>query len=289
MDPAFIFETDSDGNEITTVQLRARWNPRPRIGVRLDSYLRHARQEGPAPERTAQGVTASLTTYLAPGWVGSGGVGVSGSDAPAEGATPNVFASVSTPRRYSIGASLAYAYGPFDATALLIERGVTLGEISLAARAEPSAGWTLSLGLALGSLTGTESNTRTVFKVAVTRLLAPLWTLGGRLKAFGYERDVNDGYFDPDLYWLLELPLRWRRQLQRFAIVAEIAPGLQQVGSDGSAKAALLAYSRVGYTLAPGRELGIGLTYSHSGASAFATDAADYRYFSINAGGTFTF
>jgi hypothetical protein len=53
---------------------------------------------------------------------------------------------------------------------------------------------------------------------------------------------------------------------------------VQRIGSAGDAKGALSGRARVGYTLAPGREVGVSLAFSNLGMERFQAGATGYRY-----------
>ena len=176
---------------------------------------------------------------------------------------------------------MTYRQGPLDYTALLIERAVSIKELVFDGRWTISDQWSVTGALARGWLHGTESNSRTVFDGEGMRVLTDYWEVGGRVRTFSYARDLNDGYFDPDFYMLTEVPVRWRHAPTRWSLRAELAPGIQKVGSDGSLEFALRGMGSASYQLRPGRSLGLELTYSNSGANAFATGDRNYRYFAI--------
>lgn len=282
-------ENDSDGNDMTTFQLRTGWHPHQRLAVAFDGYLRQAEFPVGVPDRRARGATVSISGYLVPGWSLSGGVGASGSNGVTGRTFFNGFASIATPRKYGLNGSVTYRRAPVDATALLIERGVSIAEFVAVAGARPGTGWVLTAEIAGASLSGTQDNSRTLGRFSVNREITANWDVGGRFRAFGYERDINDGYFDPDFYMLIEAPVRWRHDFTAWRVVLEVAPGLQQIGSGGSLDGAVGLDGRVTYAIAPGRDLGFKVIYSRSGASTFATGDTNYRYVAVGAIATWVF
>ena len=58
----------------------------------------------------------------------------------------------------------------------------------------------------------------------------------------------------------------------------EVAPGLQQVTSDGDPGSSLRTNARVGYRLGDGRELSVSFGYSSAGLTSFATGSEGYDY-----------
>ena len=282
-------ENDSDGNDMTTFQLRTGWHPHPRLAIGFDGYFRQTEFRAGVPDRSAEGATVSLTGYLVPGWNITAAAGASGSNGITDRTFFNGFASVSTPRRYPVNGAVTYRRGSVDATALLIERGVSIAELSAVASTSPSRGWSLTGELSGASLSGTQDNNRTLGRFSVTREITNDWDVGGRFRAFGYEKDLNDGYFDPNFYMLVETPVRWHHDFDVWRLVAEVAPGLQQIGSGGSLDGVIGLDGRVTYLLAPGRDIGFKVVYSRSGASNFATGDTDYRYVAVGMIATWVF
>ncbi len=282
-------ENDSDGNDMTTFQLRTGWHPHPRLAVGFDGYFRQTEFRIGVPDRSAEGATVSLTGYLVPGWNITGAVGASGSNGITGRTFFNGFASVSTPRRYPVNGAVTYRRGSVDATALLIEKGVSIAELTAVASTSPSRGWALIAEISRATLSGTQDNNRTLGRFSVTREIANGWGVGGRFRAFGYEKDLTDGYFDPNFYLLVETPVSWHHDFEAWRLVAEAAPGLQQIGSDGSLDGVIGLDGRVTYLVAPGRDVGFKVVYSRSGASTFATGDTDYRYVAVGLIATWVF
>jgi hypothetical protein len=55
---------------------------------------------------------------------------------------------------------------------------------------------------------------------------------------------------------------------------AEVAPGAQRIGSAGDFEGRAQRRARVGYTIAPGREIGLAFTFSDLGLERFAAGRA---------------
>jgi len=293
--PAFTYETDSDGNRIATLSSGAAFRPDPRLEVRADAYVRHARLDfTPELEGNAQGVAMALRAQFEPGWWILGGAGVTGTDAEDADARANWRAMLSSPARYPVTASLSYAHTPLDATALLIAREVDVDELNLAATLVPAAGWTVSAGGGgadfHGGVSG-ETNRRTNANLAITRRFARFFTLGAAGRAFGFEKNLDDGYFDPDLYWIGEALGRVSREWRKWGISAEVAPGVQQVGEGGERSATLRTTGGVSYTVGPGRRIGISAAYANAGLQRLSpTDSGGgYRYTAVSVSGSWAF
>jgi hypothetical protein len=124
---------------------------------------------------------------------------------------------------------------------------------------------------------GSESNMRTAGALGATRRLSRRWSAGANARAYGFAKDLTDGYFDPSSYLLFEAPVRWQGEFSRWVPSAEAAPGLQKIaGADFTAAIRLLGEVR--YVVGPGREVALSGGYSTLGLSLFAEGGGGYRY-----------
>ena len=172
-------------------------------------------------------------------------------------------ASLSSPGRYPVRANVSYAHYAMDYTAALIDFGVYLDELSASASWIPSRGWTV--GGAAGTTLFTsretgEENRRVNGNLAVARRISRPITLGVAGRFFGFDRDLNEGYFDPDFYGLAEVTARLLRESRHWSLEAELAPGVQRRSSE-----TLAGHQRL--------ELVRGVV----GAALFRRDEADHR------------
>lgn len=293
--PAFTYETDSDGNRITTVSSGAAFRPDPRVEVRADGYLRGTRlEDGSGLDAQARGVALALRAQFEPGWWLLGGGGLSASDVEGQDARASWRAMLSSPARYPLTATLAYSHAPLDATSVLIVREVDVSELNLSATLVPAQGWAVSAGAGgadfHGGVSG-ETNRRTNGNLAVTRRLARFFTLGAAGRTFGFDKDLNDGYFDPDLYWIGEALGRVSREWRTWGISVEAAPGVQQVGEGGERSATFRTAAGVTCIVGPGRRVGVSAAYANAGLQRLSpTDSGGgYRYTAISVSGNWAF
>lgn len=293
--PAVTYETDSDGNRITTLSSGAAFRPDPRVEVRADAYLRDTRLDDASKlEGSARGVAMALRAQLEPGWWLLGGAGVTGTDVEDADARASWRAMLSSPARYPVTASLSYAHTPLDATALLIARDVDVDELNLSATLIPAQGWAISAGGGgadfHGGVSG-ETNRRTNANLAITRRLARFFTFGAAGRTFGFEKDLMDGYFDPDLYRIVEALARVNREWRKWGISAELAPGVQQVGKGGDGSATLRTTGGVTYTVGPGRRIGVSAAYANAGLERLSPteSGGGYRYTAVSVSGSWAF
>jgi len=293
--PAFTYETDSDGNRITTASSGAAFRPDPRVEVRADAYLRETGIEDTTiMDGNARGVALALRTQLEPGWWLLGGGGVTATSREGEDARASWRAMVSSPARYPLTATVAYAHTPLDATALLIQKEVDVDELNVSATLVPARGWAISAGGGGADFHGRvsgETNRRTNANLAITRRFARFFTVGVSGRAFAFEKDLNDGYFDPEQYSIGEWLGRVNRDWRTWGISAEVAPGAQQVGEGGERTATFRTTGGVTYTLGPGRRVGVSAAYANAGLQRLSPrdTGGGYRYTAVSVSGNWAF
>ena len=293
--PSLTYESDSDGNRISTAAAGASYRPIPWMEVRGDGYARQARQEdSDVPEGRAYGASFSLWAQAEPGWALSGGVGAAASDRDGGETRPAWRAALSTPGRNPATATLAYRHDPLDGTALLIQRDVEVDEVSLAGQLSPGSGLVFALGGSWAEFQGNvsgETNRRLAGSLALTRRFTRFLTLGAAVRSFGFSRDLSDGYFDPDFYGIAEALGRFNREWRRWGVSAEAAPGVQQVGEDGEGTPTFRGNGGVTWIAAPGRRIGLSGVYANAGLSRLsATDTGEgYRYTAVILSATWSF
>lgn len=279
--PGVQFTSDSDQNDIFTVDGDARWHPTPSVELSAAAYFREARYGGAESfQRSAGGVLFGASTQLEPGWDLAGAIGVSGSDRSG-GARGRFEASVRSPRRNTVVGSMAISTGPLDESAILIENGVTVDQLQLGGVARLNAAWRLDASASVALFDGSESNRRLAGSLFVGRRLLTAWNLGLFGRIFGFEKQLNDGYFDPDLYWITEVTATWSTGVSNWRFSLDAAPGVQQVGAGGATSATIRAGGRAAYSLGAGREVSLRALYSTTGLTSFATGSEDYRYLSV--------
>ncbi|MDH3455431.1 MAG: hypothetical protein OER90_01200 [Gemmatimonadota bacterium] len=292
MTPRMILEIDSDDNTIATVVLRGDMPIAPRFRVGLDAYARHADWDAPLQEsRRAWGAALTGQVLLEPGWTVRAGVGASGSNGIGASTEPTVQARIASPARYRFGGTATFQRSALDATALLIDSGVTYTEGGISFRAQPAYQLSLEAGGAVANFVQSDqSNRRLSGFLAATQRLSPSWAAAVRLRLFGFRiANALIGLFDPGFYNLNELIGRWRPVRGPYHVTLEVSPGLEKVGSDGSFHGTVRALVTGAYDIAPGRQIGITTLYSNAGLQSFSTGEEGYRYFSISLFGSWVF
>ena len=285
--PGVVFEDDSDGNHMVTTSVMTGWHPTPRVGLRVDAYRRTLSQA--LLERRARGVVISGSYQIEPGWTVALGLGGSASDATGSSTRFSTLAVVTSPGRHAAGGTLTLSGSALDATAILVERGVTIASASMDGRWAPAPGWRVDGTVGWARFRGNEDNHRRNGAVAVARRWSRWWTVGMGVRAFAFETDLAEGYFDPDFYGIAEITGRWLREAGSWSLLFEAAPGVQQVTADGDPAATFRTSARVGYRFAPGREISVGAGYSSTGLQSFSTGESDYRYTAVILGAAWIF
>jgi tetratricopeptide (TPR) repeat protein len=285
--PMVVYESDSDQNRITSFSLSAGLRVRPRLELGGEGYVRSAEYELAGPQGSgilAFGGAVTTRLQIDPGWDLAGAVGASASDLDGTSVVPLARASVTTPGLHPWRASLSASFAALDATWALVQRQVEVGEVGLSTWGSLAA-WRVNAGGSVASFRGGvsgESNRRLAGNVSTWRRFGGRWTLGVSGRAFGFQKNLTDGYFDPDLYAIGELPLNWGGRSGRWSAEALVAPGLQKVGKDGDTGGTFRTQLALTRGSASGRDVTLVATYSMAGVNQLAAlDATDYSYFSI--------
>lgn len=286
---SFGYESDNDGNGISTLAARSAWRPAPRVELRAGGYYRWLSLGGAAPlSRQAYGGLLEVWTQAEPGWGFSAGLGASASDVAGADAVTRYMLRVSSPAREPVIGTVSFTHDPIDGTAPLVQNRVTVRQLALDLRAAPPGGWTLNGAFSLARFAGSEANDRTAGAAAVSRRIVRDFTVGAAARVFGFQKDLSDGYFDPDLYVLIEAPARWQRAFHMIIPAVEVAPGLQKIGG-GSFGAAVRLQGELRYAVGPEREIAVVGGYSTLGMALFASDVGNYQYRFVTVSGAWRF
>lgn len=285
--PSYISENDSDGNRIDTFLLGAAWHPYPRLEIGLNTYLRWAEQ--PALLRQSRSVSLSAGYQTVPGWNLSFGLGINTTDAVDAASTLLMQASITSPGRSRVGASLGFARQPFDYTAMLIDNGVQLKQLSTRIWWRPSSSWRVNGFFSVGHFLGTEKNRRTLLTGVVTHDIFGGWSLGPGIRMFQFQKNLTDGYFDPDFYGIGEFILTWRGSHRKWSIQVDTAPAVQKVTQRGSLTGSFRCSARLAFQAGPGREFSASAGYSSNGIQRLSAGDSDYRYRSFSLAGIWVF
>jgi len=288
--PSVSYQTDTDGNRILTGEVRGGWKPSSTVGVRASAYVRGARQVGTFEfSESSGGLIVEASMRFDPGWVVTGGAGASGSGATGSNAIAAATARVTSPARHALSGSFGFLSHALDETATLIRNGVRFAMLDGNLRYTPAPGWRLGGGAGLARFAGSEYNRRINGWVEATHRISSNWSVGVSARSFGFEKNLNDGYFDPSFYLLAQVPVAWRRPLGSWHVSVQAAPGVQEVEGAGGLRGALGAAVEVRYGMGPGRDVGAWAGYSSTGMASFSTGNSDYRYGTFGVRGSWAF
>jgi len=279
-------EDDSDGNRMVTTRLVFRGHPVPRLRIRAEAYHRRLEQELSLGliQRAAQGVSVRAAYELDPGWTLSGGLGGSATDGFGDPTFTSYSASVRSPTRHRIDGSVELVSTGLDETAALAEQGVRSTRLLLSARWRPDLDWRVDGQIGVGSYEGTEANGRRSVLVTATRSVGRSLLLGAGFRGFSFEKDVLDGYFDPDFYGIAEVSGTWLADPLPWSFLAEVAPGVEQVTRDGDPTLAFRGNGRMAYRVGRASEISLALSYSTASVTTFASGGDGYEYLSLALG-----
>ncbi|HSJ06238.1 MAG TPA: tetratricopeptide repeat protein [Longimicrobiales bacterium] len=275
--PTLSAEYDSDDNRLFTAALTATVHPVPRVALSAHGYFRRAEHVGPAGSgRETRSLLASARVDAGSGWMLNGGAGAVGR--PVGGTAAIYRAGFASPAWLPVSASIGYGRSVLDATADLMGRDITTDEATATLAGVLSSRLRAEAGVALTRYNGQQTNDRVLGRLGLEARAAPWLRLRPRVTAFVFDETLQEGYFSPDEYVLAELGVGIDRHRGAWGVSAEMAPGAQRIGSAGDFQGALSARLRVGYTFAPGRDIGLTLSFSNLGIERFEPGSAGYRY-----------
>ena len=125
--------------------------------------------------------------------------------------------------------------------------------------------------------------------LVVTRRTGKHFTLGVSGRAFTFDKQLNDGYFNPDLYWLAEALARYELDRGAWNVNLQAAVGIQQVGSGGKNDGTFQGAAGITYQIGPGRTIGINAAYSNLGLTRVSAGSGAYRYTALGAAARWSF
>ncbi len=276
--PSLAYETDSDGNRIATLWHDQTMWPSGWLAINTNAYARTSQLA--AMSSRAYGGLVELRFRIANGWEIDAGAGVNYSPDRAATSKPQWRARVATPGSLPVQLWARHWRRALDETAPLIRNGVELSETSLGVRG--TVGRTRAeASFSFADYRASEANRRRGLMLSASHRVGGPWTLGAALRGFSFEEDRNDGYFDPDVYGLVEIQIGWAKQISSWHLGLTASPGVQKVGrGTTSVSGSARLRSTIGYEFGPGQLVSLHSGYSSAGLRSFSTGNADYRYFS---------
>lgn len=284
--PTFTAESDSDGNTMLTTGVRLRWYADRRLAIDFRGYVRDMGQDfvGGTLARNSYRVGATATYQLGPGWAVATSLGVNTTDADDATALLAFDAMVRTPDRYPVRVSLALSTAGLDETAILASRQIRSTNVRLTANWYPDSKTRVAGAVSTGRYDGIDTNGRRAASLAASRDVAPGIALGVSFRGLSFEKNLFEGYFDPDFYGVGEVTGTWTHRPRPWAFTVEAAPGIQQARRGTGVSGSVRALVRTGYQIGDGRELFLTGAYSSAGLTSFSNGVDGYRYTAIVAG-----
>lgn len=274
--PTVMTQWDSDGNRMLTTAASMRLHPSPRLEVRVDAYRRGL--ERGTLVREAFGGMVTGVWVAEPGWRFTAGVGGIVTDVAGSPSEPSLRAGVRSPEREKIRVGLDVSSQALDETAALAQQGVRFTDVTMGVRWKPRSVWRIDVTGGWARFEGSSANTRLSGSLVASRRVGRAFSFGGSVRTFGYDQNLDDGYFDPSFYGIVEAVGGWRHLPRPWTFTLEAAPGFQQVTRDGDVTPTLRGSARIGYLIGPARELSLSYGYSSAGLLSFSTGSSGYRY-----------
>lgn len=287
------YESDSDGNRITSTASSFSFRTTDRFEIRGEGYNRQARSAN-AGKKTANSYGGMIGGWvqIEPGWGAALSAGRSKSLVPSAKPFTLVRAAIETPGWFTLGAAATYSRSALDETIILAERQVYTDNYAIDAHSLLN-GSRLFAGAGISrfkSRVSNSANRRWNVSAALTKPITRTLRIGTRARAFGFEKDLNDGYFDPDFYGLAEITTEFTRQSNHWSLSLDGAPGVQKVRKGGEISGAFRIGSRLAFLVSPGRTIGLSVIRAKSGLQQFsANSGGDYRYTAVTASGNWVF
>lgn len=289
--PTVTWERDSDGNTMLTTSAAGSLHATRRLRLRASAYHRALEQTFTAAvlERTAFGGMVNGELELRPGWSVTAGLGGSVTDAPGSPSFLAASVGAESPERHPVVVSLSLLSEGLNETAALAERGVRSSSVLLGARWLPAPLWRADAYVSQGWYDGSETNGRREAALSASRRIGRFFSLGLSGRGFSFEKNLNDGYFDPDLYVVTELTSYWLYRPSAWTFLVELAPGIQKITEGGDFGSSLRTNASVGYRWLGGREVTLSYRYSSAGLTSFATNGDGYSYSAVILGVNWSF
>lgn len=280
--PSVVAEFDSEDNRVLTTGLSLSGYLGQRLAITAQGYMRRADDARVSGwSRESLSASLGLRADVLGGWT----LGMTGgllSRPDRETVTATGSASLASPGWRPVTAAVSASRSVLDVTALLIENGVRTDEVLVTLGARFSTSLRLDASGAVAEFRGAQDNRRVLGRVGLEARANRWLSLRPRFTAFGFDKSTEDGYWEgywnPASYRIGELGIGIDRYGEAWGLSAEAAPGAQQIGTDGRWKGAASFRTRVQYTIAPGRDVGIGFTFSNSGIERHQAQGAGYRY-----------
>jgi tetratricopeptide (TPR) repeat protein len=282
--PSVLTEDDSDGNRMVTTAIIGRWRPLDRTTLQARVYFKDLEQDlGDVGviDNAARGFIISGVHVLERGYSISSSLGGDKTDGPGDPAFLAFRLGAATPDGRALRLGVNFATQGLTETAALAQREVRSTEVVVSGRWLPISGWRVDGNISLGQYDGTEANARRSGFLGVTKRVGTAISLGASVRGFSFQKNLFDGYFDPDFYGIGELTGAWTHRVSHWTLRLEVAPGVQKVTRAGEASGAMRANARIAYRLGMEREVSLSFARSTAGLTRLSSGNTAYRYTGI--------
>lgn len=284
--PSTGYARDSDQNRILTVGLTTRWKASDPVELAVTATRRDlAWRPRPDLDQTIHAVDVVATLRARSGWGVRAGVGAWHPGAADASTRPTARAGVSMPPWLPARADLMLSRTIFDVTSLVADVQVRLTELRLDGSVRTGSRSSLQGTLSTARLRGSESNARHLSAARYTHRIRPWVAMGPAFRAFTFDRVVDDGYWNPDSYLILEIPVTLGPTEGDWIPRLEAAAGYQRSdeGGDDPWSPAFRAEAGITRNLDRGRRIGFSAVYADSGAQRLSGGEGEgYRYRGVN-------
>lgn len=285
LSPSWGFSSDSDHNRIHALALNARWKPADPLELRFETGWRDLTQTT-RPELDQRVVSAGvvLTARAPSGWGARGGLGVWNPGADGQDPAATALIGVSMPPWWPARADLTLSRSVFDVTALVADRRVDLTELRAEGSLRTGPRGSLSGILSTARFDGTERNSRRLAGARYSHRIRPWLATGPAVRAFVFDRTVDDGYWNPESYGIVELPVTFGPVEGAVLPRLEVAAGYQRsAGETDPWSPAFRVEGGVTLNRSGGRQAGVSAVYADSGAQRLSGGDGDgYRFRGIS-------
>ena len=290
LEPELSWEGDSDGQRIATVRAGQRVWLGDGVTLRVDGYGRRAEQAGSGLAGRAYGGRVDVEARLAGGWRLWAGPSVHSVAGEGERARAGGSVRLAAPPTAPLRASVLLRRRPLDLTAPLMRARVTVDEAVLGIGAGSGSGLLVEAEAGWAAYRGERVNRRLAGTLSLAGALGDAWVGSVRARAFGFDEDTGDPYFDPELYASLQAGLEWRPSGGPWEGALGLFPGIQRVTRGSSSTSPTVeARGRVGLEVAPGRVVRLETTFSTTALRSFSSGGSGYRYLSAGLSLSWTF
>ncbi|HUF70873.1 MAG TPA: tetratricopeptide repeat protein [Longimicrobiales bacterium] len=279
---AVTIENDTDGNLVTGVSAGAFFYAADRLAVRTDAWTRNAGLRESAADLIATGAQIGVTFDAPSGWTFGAAVGANRSGDPAARTSPALSAFASTPADRTTRLAVGGSRTPLDHTLPQIRNRVVVTEATASVEASSGRDWDFNAVAGVATFdarASDEQNRRISVTTAVRRRLTDRFAITLSARVFGFDRDIDGGFFDPDAFGLIDAAIAWHHEPARWLLDAEVAPGIQRIGSHATTTGAVRAAASATWQPRPGRQITLRGTVANTGFQQLSADSGGtYRY-----------